>query len=349
MAGVSYEGVIGHRRLIELLGREVTAPAHAYLFVGAPGVGKATVARRFAATLLCPTGGSHDGPCSTCRRALAAGHPDLLVVEPEGAQSLGVEQARSAITQAARAPVEAARKVFVVDEAGAMTEQAANALLKTLEEPSASTIFILVSESEDDLPPTVQSRCRTLHFGRVGEEELAAALEATGLSPERALTVTRVSGGRPGVALHLAHRPEVADFRAMWLNLPVRVSARPGDAFRLAAELLEAVEPMLEPAPEADGSTRTARDQAERDRRRARQGLIVAGLEILASWYADSASLQMGGPIRNRDLPLAVLTNVTPQQAVARAELVLDAVVDLQANLRPQLVLANLLASLGEE
>lgn len=345
---MSYEGVIGHRRVVELLKREAGHPAHAYLFVGASGVGKATLARHFAASLLCPEAGDHEERCGTCRRVLAATHPDLVLVEPEGARSLGVDQARAAISQAARAPVEAERKVFVFDEAGAMTDQAANALLKTLEEPTASTVFLLVAESEDDLPPTVQSRCRTVHVGRVGDEELAAAIEGSGVEPDRASTVARVSGGRPGIALLLAHREEVAGFRSLWLNVPVRVSARPGDAFRLSDELLDAVEPMIEPIAEA-GATRADKERADRDRRRARQALLVAGLEILASWYSDSASLQMGGPVRNRDLPLSVLTTITPAQAVARAELVLDAIVDLQANLRPRLVLANLLGALGEE
>lgn len=344
---MSYEGVIGHRRVVELLEREARKPAHAYLFMGASGVGKATVARHFAASLLCPEGAGHEERCGTCRRALSGTHPDLLVVEPEGARSLGVDQARAAVSQAARAPVEAGRKVFLFEDAGAMTDQAANALLKTLEEPSASTVFILVAESEEDLPPTVQSRCRTVHFGRVGEEELAAALQASGVDGERASTVARVSGGRPGIALLLAHRPEVAEFRSQWLNVPVRVSARPGDAFRLSEELLATIEPMAEPL--SDGLSRVEKERADRDRRRAQQALLVAGLEILASWYSDSASLQMGGPIRNRDLPLSVLTTITPVQAVSRAERVLDAIVDLQANLRPRLVLANLLSALGEE
>jgi DNA polymerase III subunit delta' len=342
-------GVIGHQRVLDLLDREATGPANAYLFVGATGIGKATVARRFAAALLCPEGGGHGADCRSCRRALAGVHPDLTLVEPEGSRSLGVDQARTAIGMAALAPVESARKVFLFDDAGSMTDQAANALLKTLEEPSATTVFLLVAESEDDLPPTVGSRCRTIHFGRVDEVELAAALADSGVEPERALTVARVAGGRPGMALMLAHRPEVAGFRSMWLNVPLRVSARPGDAFRLGAEVLEALEPMLEARAGSEGATKAEKERAERERRRIRQTLLTAGLEILASWYADSAALQLGGPVRNRDLPLSVFTTITPAQAVQRAERVLDAVTDLQANLRPQLVLANLFAALGEE
>ena len=98
--------VIGHDRVTELLQREAPAAANAYLLVGASGVGKATVARRFATLLLCPEGGNHalvEGPeeCRTCRRVMSGSHPDLILVEPEGRQSLGVDQARSTIAQAA--------------------------------------------------------------------------------------------------------------------------------------------------------------------------------------------------------------------------------------------------------
>jgi hypothetical protein len=92
-----------------------------------------------------------------------------------------------------------------------------------------------------------------------------------------------------------------------------------------------------------------SKEREQRGRRRAEQSLLVNGLEILASWYTDSASLQMGGPVRNSDLPLGDFTDVSPRKAVASAEKILDAVVDIQANLRRELVLANLFAGLGSE
>jgi hypothetical protein len=91
------------------------------------------------------------------------------------------------------------------------------------------------------------------------------------------------------------------------------------------------------------------KDKAQRARRRAEMSLLVSGLEILASWYSDAASLQLGGPIRNNDLDLATFTDVAPRRAVSSAEKVLDAVVDIQANLRRELVLTNLFSSLGSE
>jgi DNA polymerase III delta' subunit len=340
-----YEAIIGHGRVIELLRREAKTSGQAYLFTGPESVGKATIASEFARMLLCPTQGEHQKACRSCRLFESGNHPDLNVVEPEGATGLGVDQARAVVTRAAMLPVESSRSVFLFPDAGTMTDQAANALLKTLEEPAGATAFLLASESEDDLPATVASRCRTIHLGRVPQEELAAGLQERGVLAEEAAGVAVVAGGRPGLALALMDRPEVAEFRELWLSLPAEVSPHPGDGHRLASNVLEHLTPLVEDAVSGD----LPKEKQQRARRRIEQSLLVNGLEILASWYADSASLQMGGPVRNRDLPLAGFTDVLPAKAVAAAEKVLDAVVDIQGNLRRELVLANLFAALGSE
>ncbi len=200
-----------------------------------------------------------------------------------------------------------------------------------------------MAASEDDLPPTVGSRCRTVHVGRVPQDVMTAALVERGLSETEAEGVAVVSGGRPGLALALMSRPEVSRFRDLWLSLPGRVTPRPGDGHRLASMVLEEITPLVDRSVVGE----TTKDKEQRARRRVEQSLLVNGLEILASWYADSASLQMGGPVRNTDLALGAFTDVSPRQAVASAEKVLDAVVDIQANLRRELVLANLFAGLG--
>lgn len=348
------DGIVGHGSIGRLLEREAQHPAQAYLFVGPSNVGKSTVARRFAATLLCPEHGAHEGVCPTCRRVLNGNHPDVTVVVPEGRAALSVEQARAATTKAMLAPVEADRKVVLLEEAGAMTDQAANAMLKTLEEPTPSTVFVLVAESEQDMPSTVASRCRTIQFGRLREEDLTDALVAQGVGAAQASEVARIAGGRPGLALDLAKRPEVAEFRRVWLAIPLQVSAHPGMAFRLAQQVMSAADPLLEGVRERQeqtaaahiGSSKALKDRQERALRQASRALLVAGLEILASWYADAASAQYAGPVRNRDVPAATLALVQPRDAVANAERVLGAVPDLRANLRPQLVLAALFTEL---
>lgn len=347
-----FDGIIGHQRVVELLEAETSSPSQAYLFVGPPGVGKATVAVRFAAALICTSESCID-------RVLRELHPDLTVVAPEGRTMLGVDQARATIAQANLTPVESNRKVFILDEGSAMSEAAANALLKTLEEPTASTVFIIVADAEDDLPATVGSRSRTIRFGRVPDEVITAALVERGIDGETAARAARIAGGRPGLALGFATSPETADFRQTWLSVPARLTDRPGDAFRLAEEMLAASEPLLEAIRaqhateiaqlESDGMevAKTVRERHERAVHRAAQSLTMSGLEILASWYTDAAAAQFGAPLRNPDLAVVELARVSPGAAVAAAERTLDAVLELQQNQRPELVLADLLAGLG--
>lgn len=343
MTSDRFHGVIGHDRVVDLLRREAARPSQSYLFTGPASVGKATLALRFAATLLCPEGGTHEVECRSCRLARHQAHPDLTVVEPEGATSLGVDQARSVVSRATLRPIEATRSVFLFPEAGSMTDQAANALLKTLEEPTTSVVFLLVAESEDDLPATVASRCRVVHLGRVPLDVLAEALTGRGVDRSTAEAVAMVAGGRPGLALALMDQPESAAFRRLWLDLPGRFDPHPGTGQRLAAEVLSEINPLVERSVPED----LPKDAQQRARRRIEQSLLVNGLEILASWYSDSASLQMGGPVRNTDLPLSGFTDVAPRKAVAAVDDILDAVVDIQSNLRRELVLANLFAGLG--
>ncbi len=353
-----FAGIIGHARIAAVLTRDVAHPGQAYLFIGPGGVGKATVALSFAAALLCPIAGVHTEPCSSCRRVASGTHPDLIAIEPAGSTMLTVDQARTTVAQSRLAPVEGDRKVFLLAEAGAMSEGAANALLKTLEEPSPSTVFLLAAEAEEDLPTTIASRCRTVQFGRVDEAEIVEGLIGLGVVAEQAEQVAKIAGGRPGLALTLATQPEAAGYRRVWMGIPQRVSPVPGRAFDLAEEVLAAVEPMLgaleqrhtDELAEAEDhgvAGKALKDRQERERKRSSQALLISGLEMLASWYTDSAAAQFGGEVRNRDIPVHDLAMLTPARAVGSAERVLGAVVGLRANQRPKLVLAELFADLG--
>lgn len=347
---MDFADVIGHRRVTDLLDRERVHPAQSYLFVGPSGVGKATTARIFAAALLCPEEWRHDEPCRSCRRVASGNHPDLAFIEPEGAQ-MNVEQVRSTVLASNLSPVEGRRKVFLLDEAGTMTDGAANALLKTLEEPSVSTIFLLIAESVEDLPDTIASRCRVVPFSRVATDEVSGALVALGVEEGPAEEAARIAGGRPGIAMSVAMEPRVAEFRQAWIGVPAKVGGGPGSASELADDLLAASEPLLEAIRrrQAEEASETARDRdrQKRELNRATQSLTVNGLELLASVYVDAAAAQHGAPVRNADIPLVDLIAVAPDRAIAHAEAVLDAVVDIRRNLRPGLVLTNLLVELG--
>lgn len=348
----AFAGIIGHRAVCDLLTADLAAPAHAYLFVGPGSVGKAAIARRFAAHIVC---GDDAGGV---RRAVAGLHPDVVFVEPDGRTALTVERARETVARAALSPVEGRRKVFVFEEAGTMNDEAANALLKTIEEPTVSTIFILVAESEDQLPLTIASRSRTVLFGRVPEDEIVAALVSPTVTEDQARKAATAAGGRPGLALLLATRPEVASFRRAWLSVPGRLTSHPGDAIRLAEEMVAAAEPLLlglaerqeqeaEVASDEGRDVRVVKDRHDRERRRAEAALHLGGLEILASWYRDAAVASYGGPVRNRDVPGTELAGIGAREAVGHAQRVMAAADALSVNQRAELAFGALFADLG--
>lgn len=349
-----FAGLVGHGGVLDLLESELASPAQAYLFVGPSNVGKASVARRFAAALV----GGDDA--ESVRRAKTGSHPDLALIAPEGRSSITVDQARRVVAAAVRSPLEAVRKVFLFEEASMLNVEAANALLKTLEEPIQSTTFVLVAESEDDLPATVASRCRTVVFGRVPEADIAQGLVELGIESDRAIEAARISGGRPGLAVALAREPRVASFRDTWLGVPGRLTDHPGDAYRLAAEVMEATGPLLE-AVKRRQESELARDhpdgdvpkpvteRQQRELARASDALFATGLELLASFYRDTAGAQLGAPVQNTDVGVDAFTRVTVETAVQNVSRVLDTIDALHANQRPGLALAALFLDLGAD
>ncbi|MGI9666285.1 MAG: ATP-binding protein [Acidimicrobiia bacterium] len=349
-----YEGVIGHESVIELLEKEVAVPSQAYLFVGPSNVGKATIARRFASAVV--AGGDDDAE----RRAVGGNHPDLVVIAPEGRASITVDQARGIVADAVRSPLDADRKVFLIEEASLLNDEAANALLKTIEEPIDSTRFVLVAESEDDLPPTVASRCRTIVFSRVTDAEVADGLVARGVDADAAEMTARISGGRPGLAIALATEPAVAAFREAWVDVPENLTDHPGDSYRLVTKVLDATEPLLEAvkrrqqdevdlAYQGESVPKHVTERHQRELARSSDALYATGLELLATFYRDVAAAQFGASVMNSDVSVSSFTRITPLTAVSNAERVLETVESLEANQRPQLALAALFVDLGTD
>lgn len=174
---------------------------HALLFVGPEGVGKTAIAMVFAAGLLC-TGDSQKpcGECFSCRQIRSMSHPDLLVIHPEGT-AIKIDQVRQLQREASLAPYYGKRRIGIIDPAETMTPQAANSLLKILEEPVGDTVFLLISSARQQLLDTVLSRCRIMPFYPLSYEELRQALIKRGNVPEQAGAAARISGGRMGAAL----------------------------------------------------------------------------------------------------------------------------------------------------
>ncbi len=184
-----FRDVAGHRAVIAWLARRAAdgTLSPSLLFAGPEGVGKHRVAIALAQRLNCsdprPAGPDDEiadacGVCAACRRVARGVHPDVVEVEPGDGGTIKIEQARSAIEQAAFRPFEGRRRVFIFDPADALVVPAQDALLKTLEEPPAASVFVLVTAYPDALLPTVVSRCQRVRFGRLAPAQIARVLVA---------------------------------------------------------------------------------------------------------------------------------------------------------------------------
>ncbi|MFA5146171.1 MAG: DNA polymerase III subunit delta' [Candidatus Omnitrophota bacterium] len=185
------------------LGKERTA--HAYIFSGPRGVGKMSTALYFAKAMNC--GAAHtDRPCGKCDSCTAmekGAHPDLFIFAPQKpGSSVKIDAVRELIKDISLRPYKARKKVCIIDEAGSMTREASNALLKTLEEPPPDSVLILIAEDTAVLLPTIVSRAQVVRFFalRAGDVEVILAQDRT-LSPGQARVLARFSGGSPGKAL----------------------------------------------------------------------------------------------------------------------------------------------------
>ncbi len=181
---MEFRGILGHDRqklMLSSLVEKEKLP-HALLFAGPKGVGKRTIAVELVKHLFCETG----GPCGVCRgcRHMAAGtHPDFTLLTGETA--IKIDELRAVRREVYEPPFEASTRVVVIDNGELMTREAANALLKTLEEPPPSNVFILVSSREQDIPLTVRSRCMRLGFGPLPRDMVGLHLE-TALKVDKA-------------------------------------------------------------------------------------------------------------------------------------------------------------------
>ena len=192
-----WDRLIGQERAVALMQQAAARPVHSYLLVGDKGADLLSAARCFAAALVTP-----DADARTWELVLKGAHPDVVEFEPESTV-ISVAQARSEIVPEAWAsPVEpsSARKVLVVLEAERLQLEAENALLKTFEEPPASTVILLVTSVADDLLDTTRSRCQRIDLATLDESTVAAVLSAEGHDAELAANAARLSGGQLGRA-----------------------------------------------------------------------------------------------------------------------------------------------------
>ncbi len=226
---VGYNGpmswdIIGHDWAVRLLMKHITSQQvrHAYLFTGTDSIGKRTLALRFAQALNCqnasPTG-SVCGECRTCRLIQEGTFPDTHIVEAEeGAAVIKVDQIRALQRELALTPYEAQWRIAILLRFHEAHESAANALLKTLEEPSPHVVILLTARSVESLLPTIVSRCELFNLRAPTRDELERALVKKGENEEQARLLAGISSGRPGYALRVLESPELLDQRTKILD-----------------------------------------------------------------------------------------------------------------------------------
>lgn len=193
---MNFDTIIGHQQQIKMLKSAIAQQriAHAYLFDGHAGIGKKLVAQAFACSFLCETG-CGCGRCSSCTHLAAGSHPDVHLLQPDG-ETIKIDQIRSLQPQLALRSFAGRGKVCLIDNAELMTREAANALLKTLEEPTADTLIILISSRPESLLETIRSRCQRVRFTRLPRLALAHHLEHDlAISAAEALVLAAVADG----------------------------------------------------------------------------------------------------------------------------------------------------------
>jgi DNA polymerase III delta' subunit len=205
----------GHKQALAFVQRatDTEKPPHALLLAGPDRVGKTTLAMDLAAGLLCLASDPAERPCrdcAACRKLAHGNHPDLHRLAPEGAgQQIRVAQVHALVAELALLPLEGRYRVAIIEHAHRLNPDAQNALLKTLEEPPARVCLILAADDTSTLLPTVVSRCARVRLGAVAGDEIAAMIDEAGLADRsRGAALARLSGGRPGLALALAKRPD---------------------------------------------------------------------------------------------------------------------------------------------
>ncbi len=211
---------------------------HSWLFTGPSGAGRQEAARAFAAGLNCEREPPGCGECAGCHTVLTDTATDLRTVTPEGL-SLGVKDVRALVRDAASAPTAGRWRILLLTDADRLTEAAANALLKALEEPAERAVFLLCAPSIEDVLPTIRSRCRTVALRLPSAADVRDMLLREGIDEQVAQTAARASQGHLALARRLATDEAAREHRAAVLRIPGRLG-RVGDCLAAAADLVGA-------------------------------------------------------------------------------------------------------------
>ena len=376
-----FDNLIDQEHVISILQEAVSAASdstnqsqemtHAWLFTGPPGSGRSNAALAFAAALVCRNGGCND--CTDCKTATTGSHADVELIKTEGL-SIKIDEVRDLITRASWSPAVGNYRVVVIEDADRLTESAANALLKAIEEPGLRTIWLLCAPSSTDVLPTIRSRTRSLVLRTPSIAAVAKLLEKEKFSPAMADFAARVSQGHIGRARHLAKSEEARTRRQAILKISLMITDI-ASAFKAAQVLVEAAKAEAEEEAERrdnveisalkeawgqQGSKLTQggskavkeleKEQKSRTTRMVRDYLDRALLDI-ATLYRDILLIQSNSPdsIINTDL-ISEMTKIAEsteaEATLAKLEAIMSARTNLSHNAAPLLTIEALMVLL---
>jgi DNA polymerase-3 subunit delta' len=379
-----FDQLVGQRHITEILqgavkaaqsGEESQEMTHAWIFTGPPGSGRSSAAVAFAAALVCPTGGC--GTCATCHSAQTSGHPDVEIIRTEGL-SIKIDEIRELLTRTSWAPSMGGWRVVVMEDADRMTESAANALLKAIEEPGARTVWLLCAPTLHDILPTIRSRCRHLQLRTPSTSDVTEVLEKRdGITPAMADFAARVSQGHIGRARYIATNEHVRSNRAQVMKLPLQLNSIAA-AFTAAQTMVDLATSEANTATDARDEAETAalaeaygkgatgrgmatggskaikeleKEQKSRATRAVRDGLDGALLDI-ATFYRDVMLVQSGAT--DSIINIDILDEITafahkspPHATVKKINAIMEARVNLSHNAAPLLTIEALMCRLA--
>jgi len=380
-----YDDLVGQEHVTSILQGAVTASrngeetqemTHAWIFTGPPGSGRSSAAVAFAQALICPLNGC--GECNECKSAANGAHPDVEIIRTEGL-SIKVEEVRELLTRVAWAPSMGGWRVVVMEDADRLTESAANALLKAIEEPGTRTVWLLCAPTLHDLLPTIRSRCRHIQLHTPSDEAVAQVLiKRDGISPTMATFAARVSQGHIGRARYLANNESVRSNRSTIMRLPLQLNSLAA-AFKAAQTLVDLAttqanasseardEKEIASLQEAYGKGATGRgmasgaakavkelekEQKSRATRMVRDAIDGALLDI-ATFYRDVMMVQSGNidAIINTDMaePITAYAHSHPKHTtIDKMNAIMEARTNLSHNAAPLLTCEALMCRLAK-
>ena len=369
-----FDELIGQSHIVETLSAAVSAAAsgeenqemtHAWIITGPPGSGRSSAAIAFAQALVCKSNGC--GTCNECVTARIGTHPDVEILRSEGL-SIKIDEIRELLTRTAWAPSMGGWRVVVMEDADRLTESAANALLKAIEEPGLRTVWLLCAPTLHDILPTIRSRCRHIQLHTPSNHEVATFLVSKHqIAPKMADFAARVSQGHVGRARHLATNEAVRNRRSTILAIPSQLTSI-SNAYSAAARLVEIAneesaaisEQLDEKEYEAlstalgKGSGKALKELEKEQKSRATRitrDTLDGALLDLATFYRDVLLVQAGNDESLINSELSDQINRMAESSkshvtLAKIDAIMKARENLQRNGAPLLVMEALMCEL---